>query len=186
MKIFVFCIALWASLYSAELKPPRNIKMVYNEKSLELFWDSVPGASGYNIYSSPVADANRKKRRRVNLKLITSGPHFVYIWNFEKGKRVRKIKGYEHHLCVTAVCSTGGKEVESAFSREVDNCYFEGYRNVDSMEKIQGILRKKQRTPFLPVEKHVIPKKDFIQFMLGPGSSCWDREKNCTGLSNSI
>jgi hypothetical protein len=142
----------------------------YSEKALDLHWDSVPGAAGYHIYTSTVADAPPTKQQRVNRKLITSGTHFTYIWDFVDGERVRAIKGREHHVCVRAVrYREDGTEVESPCSPEVDNCYFEGFRNVLTAGAIESILADTQITQRLPVKQQRNSADSFIRFMAGPG-----------------
>ena len=141
----------------------------YTETTLDITWDTVPGATGYNIYTGNSAHLPKKKKIKVNQKLITSGPHFAYIWHFEKGEKVRKIKGYKHYISVTSVFSIKGKNYESALSEERNNCYFDGFKRIGSRKKIQNILQKSQSTPFLPVKKLRNRKEDFITFMEGPG-----------------
>jgi hypothetical protein len=168
LKIFLILITLFSFSYG-RIEPPANIQIIFSEKTLDIYWDSVPGTIGYNIYTSPMPGVEKSQKKKINSKLITSGPHFTYIWNFENGKRVRRIKGYEHHISLTSVFSNGTGEIESPLSREVNNCYFKGFRNINTLQKIEGILAPRQNTPYLPVKKRVNKKKKFLRFMKGPG-----------------
>ncbi len=161
----LLCVAL---LFPAQKPPaPSNLTIDFGEKSFNMFWDSVPGVAGYNVYTRP--DIKTKIRTRINPILITSGPHFTYIWNMENGKRVRKIKGYSHMLSVTAVCSTNNAAVESAYSTELNNGYFDGFKKVTSWGAIAPVLRKSQACDTLPVPKHVNNGERFTAFIEGPG-----------------
>ena len=67
---------------------------------------------------------------KLNQKLITSGPRFVFIWSFDNGKRERTVKGYNHFISVTSVFNIEGDTVESMLSKEVTNNYFDGFTNM--------------------------------------------------------
>ena len=162
-------IFIVAPLLYGKVLPPTNINIDYTETTLDITWDTVPGATGYNIYTGRSADIPKKDKIKVNQKLITSGPHFAYIWHFENGKKVRKIKGYTHYISVASVLSIKGKNYESALSEEINNCYFDGFKHVDSRNAILNIFQKSQKETFLPVKKIGNRKEDFIQFMEGPG-----------------
>lgn len=162
-------ILIIAPLLYGKGLPPSNIKIAYTETTLDITWDTVPGATGYNIYTGRLAHIPKKDKIKVNQKLITSGSHFAYIWHFENGEKVRKIKGHKHYISVTSVFSIKGKNHESALSEEINNCYFDGFKRIDSRKAILNILQKSQRTSFLPVKKIKNRKEDFIKFMEGPG-----------------
>jgi hypothetical protein len=149
--------------------PPANIRITYTEQILEIAWDSVPSAIGYNLYTSPVRNAPPAQRRKVNSRLITSGTRFTYIWDVLGHRRTRAVKGFEHHLCLTSVVEDSGAKVESACSEEFDNCYYDGFRGLDSPDKITRVLVAKQESPFLPVAARPCKKKDFLRFMSSTG-----------------
>jgi len=165
---FLVIFIITPVLYGTVL-PPSNIKITYTETALDITWDTVPGATGYNIYTAASPNIPKKDKLKINQKLITSGPHFAYIWHFENGEKVRKIKGYRHYISVTSVFSQKGKNYESAVSEEVNNCYFDGFARIDSRKEILNILQTSQRETFLPVKKLRNRKEDFIAFMEGPG-----------------
>lgn len=169
MKFFIVTILLLFAIAPGEISPPANIQVIYSEKSLDMWWDSVPNASGYNIYTVNFKKTKPAQRQKINQKLITSGTHFTFFGESKNGETNRKMKGYEYHLAITTVCSLGGKEKESVFSEVVDNCYFEGFRNIDCRSKIEKILASTQQTPYLPAAKKVNSRENFIQFMEGPG-----------------
>jgi len=148
--------------------PPVHLRADYREKSIELFWDSVPGAAGYNLYTRPCVAKNCLPRK-INARLITSGTRFSYIWDIDSGSREYAIKGVEHHLSVAAVCSTRTGLHEGVRSREIDNCYFRGYQNARSATAIGGILARSQSAPLLPVDQHPLKKTEFISFMQSSG-----------------
>lgn len=166
MFLGIFIIA--PLLYGKGL-PPSNIKIIYTETILDITWDTVYGAIGYNIYTADSPNIPKKKKIKINQRLITSGLHFAYIWHFENGEKVRKIKGYKHYISVTSVFSNKGKTFESALSEEANNCYFDGFELIASRNEILTIIQKSQKAPFLPVKKLRNKKKDFIAFMEGPG-----------------
>lgn len=112
------------------------------------------------------AAANRVK---VNRNLITSGTRFVYMWHFENGKRVRKIKGYRHVLSITAVFDTVGKGRESSFSTELENNYFMPYSNIAAGSRLKEIISHRQINPYIPHIKKINKKRKFLSFMRGPG-----------------
>jgi hypothetical protein len=148
---------------------PQNLRIDYAEKSLDLTWDSVPDAIGYNIYTSDKPGLPRQKKLKVNSVLISSGPHFTYLWHFENKEKVRKIKGYRHFISVTAVFEKNGIRQESGQSEERDNRYFEGYTQAYTREAIEKILQPSQLAPLLPVPLDSQRVEDFIAFMTGPG-----------------
>jgi hypothetical protein len=165
MKIALMLALLHLPLFAVLFPPPQNLRVIYGEQSLDLTWDSVPGAAGYNIYTAPSPKLPMSKKRKINPALITSGSHFTYIWDFEDGIRERKIKGRLHYLSVTAVFEKKGRVVESKPTPEADDFYFKGYENIDAPVKIKPILRTSQAAPFLPVETFVNKRKDFFRFM---------------------
>lgn len=169
--VLTLLVAAAAVATPSSLPAPQNLRVDYSEKALDLNWDSVPGAAGYHIYTSTMADAPPAKQQRVNRKLITSGTHFTYLWNFVDGERVRAIKGREHHLCVRAVRyrDTDSAEVKGPCSPEVDNCYFDGFRKVLTAGAIENILVDTQLTARLPVKQRRNSADSFIRFMAGPG-----------------
>ncbi len=172
ITILLFFLTIHTA-YCVELAPPSNIKIIYAEKSLGISWDTTPGAIGYNIYTSSTPQTLKKKKRKVNTKLITSGTHFTYLWHFENKKKVRKIKGYKHFITVTSVFKNNGKERESGFSPLKDNCYFTGYGPVLTKKAVQSIIQEKQKTPVLPVIKYSNGKDAFLKFMAGPGKKLY-------------
>ncbi|MFH0919696.1 MAG: hypothetical protein V1913_04990 [Fibrobacterota bacterium] len=154
---------------AAKLPVPANLRILYAEQSLELTWDSLPNVDGYHIYDSLVLPGVKNRPVRVNSTLITSGPRFTYIWVIEGGKRLRIIKGYEHHISVTAVFTEKGVPKESARSKSADNRYFEKFGRMESRERLGSVLAAVQTTPFLPVEQKINTRAAFIAFMTGPG-----------------
>jgi len=167
----VAVVAAVAKRLPAEtLPPPSNPRVVCSEKTLELTWDSVPGADGYNVYTSPASGVPRERRRKVNQALVTSGNRFIYIWDIRNGERVRGVKGQRHHLAVTSVDTSAEHDRESALSAEVDNDYLSGFDNASSAKALATILRRSQTSEKLPVEEHVNDRKRFIAFMEGPGA----------------
>lgn len=168
IKISLICVLFFLALYG-KILPPTNIQIGYSEKCLDISWDSVTGAIGYNIYTSSTPFVSKSKKRKINKKLITSGIHFTYIWHFEKKEKVRKIKGYKHYIAVTSVFEINGKKRESGLSKEVNNCYFEDFNKINSPTATQNILKESQKTPLLPIVKYSNSKEIFIKFMEGPG-----------------
>lgn len=169
MRAFFFILAIVSFSFSGGLPAPSNPRAEYTETGLDITWDSVPGARGYNLYDRD-SNSKKAKQRKINSALITSGPHFSYLWDVQNGERVRRIKGYEHHISITAVFNETGNEKEGPFSDEVDNCYFEGFRNVLSGAEIKKRLVKQQASPLLPVDQKANSREDFIRFMEGPGA----------------
>ncbi len=169
----LFFSLTFKTAFCLEVVPPSNIKITYAEKSLDITWDSVPGSIGYNIYTSSSTQSSRSKKRKINIRLITSGSHFTYLWHFEDNEKVRKIKGYKHFITVTSVFEIKGKKCESGFSPEKDNCYFTGYSKILNKKAILKILKNTQKTPVLPVVKHSNPQDAFLQFMVGPGKKLY-------------
>ncbi|MFH1761007.1 MAG: hypothetical protein ABIA63_07885, partial [bacterium] len=170
MNILIIFLICGALEFGPEIQPPENIRIIYSEKNLEIHWDPVPGAWGYNIYTSNAANAKKVQKRLVNRTAITSGNRFIYFWDVINGKMERRIKGYEHHICVTAVLKKPGLKVESDYSPEADNCYFNGYKNVTSRSIIKNIIIKMQKSDYMPVNKRINSLKKFTDFMEGPGN----------------
>jgi hypothetical protein len=106
---------------------------------------------------------------KINRKLITSGPRFVFIWSFEQGKRERSVKGYYHYISITSVFDIEGDTTESDLSIKVSNNYFEGFGNMTSKKRIKSVFLEEQKSIYLPVDYMVNKKNSFIQFMTGPG-----------------
>ncbi len=148
--------------------PPDSISVVYSEKALDLTWNPVAGADGYNVYTAPERGVPKTKRRKVNTTLITSGTHFTYIWDVNGKERRRAIKGRRHYLAVAAVALEGAKRIEGRLSHEVDNDYFEGYERMVRSARLERILRARQLTKHLPVERKRNREKAFVAFMTGP------------------
>ena len=158
--LLLSCIACISFSSGGELSPPENIKIKYAEKSLSISWDTVPGAIGYNIYTSDSPLNSKAKRIKINKKLVTSGTHFTYIWHFENGEQVRKIKGYTHYIAVTSVFEVNGKNRESKLSNEQSNAYFDGFDRINTRTEILDILQESQKTPLLPVVKYANEKRN--------------------------
>jgi hypothetical protein len=154
-------VPLWAALFPA----PANPRIVYGEQSLDITWDSLPGVTGYNLYTAAAPNLLISKKRRINQTLITSGTHFLYMWDYENGKHERKIKGRLHYISITAVYDRKGRVVESKPSAEADDFYFKGYCNINTPAKIKSLLKASQAGPLLPVEARVNKAADFIRFM---------------------
>jgi len=152
-----------------EIIPPSNVRIEYSEKSLAITWDSVPGAAGYNIYTSDAPLMPRYRKMRINKKLITSGTHFTYIWHFENGEKVRKIKGYKHYLAITSVFEIKNKSKESKLSVEENNCYYDRFNKMTTRAKILSVIQDSQQTELLPVVKYANSKETLVQFLIGPG-----------------
>lgn len=167
MKTLLICLTALSILYSdtAEIYPEITI-IDYTEQVLDIIWNDVPDAKGYNIYSRNSSQSTSSKRK-VNKNLITSGPHFAFIWEFESGKRERKIKGYEHIISIEAICTTG---TPKRFSKEKDNLYFQGYRNILNNNQIMGVIDENQDTEHLPIPMQDNKLKLFVSFMEGPGA----------------
>ena len=106
---------------------------------------------------------------KINRKLITSGPRFVFIWRFNNGHREKTIKGYHHYISVTAVFDLNGDTCESELSTEVSNNYFDGFAKMTSEERINKILLTEQHSSQLPIEYKSNHLDNFISFMTGPG-----------------
>jgi hypothetical protein len=164
-----FLLILFDTIGGSEHYSPVNVRVVYSERSFDITWDSIPGALGYNIYTGDKPYFPAEQKRKINRKLITSGTHFTYLWDSENGQIIKRIKGYRHYLALTAVYEQDGLETESAFSREIDNNYFEGFGNCDSSGRITHVFIDSQRTAFLPVKEKANSRKQFIRFMKGPG-----------------
>jgi hypothetical protein len=162
-RIFPIVLCL-CGCAAAQVGAPVNLRAEYSEKCLDLMWDSVPGATGYNVYTRPCTTAACMPRR-VNRRLITSGTHFAYLWDLDSSERTPAIKGVEHHIAVAAVCSTATGVRESAPSRQIDNCYFEGFKNATRRVIIERILTTTQRADTLPIALPATDKKRFIAFM---------------------
>jgi len=160
-----------ASSVPPTIAGPTNPRITATEKTLEITWDTVADAQGYNVYTAPRAGLKLAQRRKVNPGLITSGPRFTYIWDLVRGTRERNIKGFEHHLSVTAIVNDRirKKTYESLPSAEVDNCCFDGFRNVQSRADIYRLLQNAQTSEKLPVEQKPTTVGDFMAFMDGPG-----------------
>ncbi len=165
-------------VFSAIFPCPSNLKIIYGEQSLDLTWDVIPDAKGYNIYTASSPGLSMSKKRKINQTLITSGSHFTYIWDYEDGKRERKIKGRLHYLSVTAVYEKKGRVVESKPCPEMDDFYFNGFSNIDSIDKITRILKHVQISPPLPIEAHINKAQDFINFMVTKGRNLLDETKS--------
>jgi hypothetical protein len=165
-----FCPALSEQDKNLDLPIPQNVWIEYTEQNLIINWDSVASAVGYNVYRSSVKNANKEDMEKLNQKLITSGPRFVFIWRFDNGKRERSVKGDHHIISVTSVFDLKGDTVESALSKEVSNNYFDGFDNMISKKRIKKILQDEQKSNYLPVQSVSNKKKSFIKFMTGPGS----------------
>ncbi|KMQ49371.1 hypothetical protein CHISP_3715 [Chitinispirillum alkaliphilum] len=153
------------------ISPPENLQIIHTEKSMDISWDPVPGADGYNLYTSTIPEAPDCQKIRINQEIIRSGNRFTYLWHFENGERVRKIKGLNHFISVTSVFEQSGKTVESEFSDERDNRFFEGFGRIGLEINVEEVLIEKQHTEPLPVNLSNSSASDFISFMNGPGKS---------------
>jgi len=162
-RIFLILLLL-CGCAAAQVVAPVNLRADYSEKCLDLMWDSVPGATGYSVYTRPCTTA-ACALRRINKRLITSGTHFAYLWDLDSSERTPAIKGVEHHIAVTAVCSTATGVRESEPSTQIDNCYFEGFRNAARRATIERILAPGQRADTLPIALPATDKRRFIEFM---------------------
>lgn len=171
MKYLAILLISFSSLFAALFPSPKPLRIIFGEQSLDLSWDSVPGATGYNIYTAPVPHLPLAKKRKINPALITSGPHFTYIWDIENGKRERKIKGRLHYLSITAVYEKKGRIVESKPSEETDDFYFKSFCNIDASNKIRPLLKKSQQAPLLPVASVQNSTEAFLRFMDGKGKA---------------
>ncbi len=171
-RVFYVCFFLFlffCDIFCQNLPVPVLTKISYGEKMLIIEWDTVPGAVGYNLYSSPNPELSKRDRLKINQDLINSGNRYAYLWHWEKKKRVRKIKGYRHSLAVTAVFLISGKEIESELSNEMDNDFFKGFSRILQSEQIDKISQKEQEIAFLPVPQKRNSKEQFKAFMEGPG-----------------
>ncbi len=160
-----------AALLAAEepsLAAPQNVRAVFTEKSIDLTWDSVPGATGYHVYTSAEPGVPLTERRRVNQLLVTSGTHFTYIWDISNGQRVRGVKGYRHCIVLTSVARQGSAETQSAPSQEISNCYFEGFSRIETRAAVEKVLRDRQQTARLPVKEDDVERESFVACMTGP------------------
>lgn len=149
--------------------PPDSIWVEYSEKMLVIRWTPVEGAFGYHIYSSPIPGSSSTTKRRITRQPITSGTRYGYVWDFVGGQRIRRIKGYEHHICVTALEGEDTILIESACSPEWSNQCFEGFERRNTKGKLKAIFEKEQRVPYLPIDPVENSKRRFIRFMEGPG-----------------
>jgi hypothetical protein len=152
-----------------EIRSPRNLRAAFTESSIDLSWDSVPGVSGYNLYTCTHDDSATAHFRKVNKNLITSGMRYTYLWDVIDGKHVPGIKGIEHHIAVAAVCTTGGAISESRLSDRIDNRYFDGFSGRNSSAAIEEVLQHSQRLPAIPLKMAATSRRQFIGFMEGPG-----------------
>ncbi|MBD3322659.1 MAG: hypothetical protein GF350_16275 [Chitinivibrionales bacterium] len=159
-----------ALLISEELHAPRNVSATFTEKIIDIRWDPVGTADGYNIYSAPAGGMEKAKRTKVNPVLVVSGPRFAYIWDIENGEKVRRVKGHVHYLSATAVESTKTGVRESGFSEEIDNCYFSGYGPAVTRPGIRSVLVDSQASTKLPVGVPPVSVEKFIAFMQTAGA----------------
>lgn len=148
-------------------QPPKNLRAVFSETSIECLWDSVNGATGYNLYDLAVEPGKKNGRRKINALPITSGTRFSYIWDIDKGEMVKRIKGYSHRLVATALFDDCH---ESGPSNSIDNSYFERYKNVLTPQRIAPILSVQQRTLPLPTQPRAMTRQQLTDFLGGPGS----------------
>ncbi len=162
------------SAFCEALSAPVGIVVNYTEKAIEVSWDSVPCAIGYNLYTARIPGLPLSQRTKVNAKLIRSGARFTYIWDLVDGKRERLIKGYRHYLSVTAVDSVGKKEVEGNPSEEKNCDVFEGYERVISDSNVNTCLVDSQRCDTLPLRIKPCTVERFAAFMQGDGRSLMD------------
>lgn len=171
----IFPVFLFAA--SLPLPAPENLRVVYAEQSLEITWDSLPDVEGYHVYDSLVFPGLKTKPVRINSTLITSSPRFSYIWTLEKGVRIRKIKGYEHHIFVTGLFNVKGKTKEGRRSKMADNRYFKNFKLMTTRTHLESVFIPSQTCAFLPIEKKSNGRDDFIRFMEGPGTVLANRIK---------
>jgi len=156
-------------LFAQSLPFPSNFRIIYSEQALDLFWDSVPQAVGYHIYSAERPNQPLANKRRINPSMITSGPHFTYIWDVDNTIRERKIKGYGHYISITSLFLVQDSLVESAPSQERDDDYFRGFSQINTSEKLNNCFLTAHHSPLLLPNSFQNKKAAFISFMDGPG-----------------
>jgi hypothetical protein len=149
---------------------PANLRAAFTESSIDLSWDSVPGASGYNLYTGTRDDSITADFRKINRNIITSGTRYTYLWDVIDGKHVPGIKGIEHHIAVAAACTTGGTVRESRLSNRIDNRYFDGFSRISSRNAVDKVLQKSQRLPHIPFTMATATSRQFVDFLQGQGA----------------
>ncbi len=164
--VLFFIIGFCSLGYSKSLKIPQNVKLDCSEKAIDVSWDSIPEAYGYNVYSRNSITSNTHK---VNKNIIKSGCRFRYIWDLEKGERVKKIKGFSHYISVRAVYKKKKSRTESKHSTLADNQYFNGYKNVWNKNNLQNVLIDSQTVKPLPLNSKPTNIKDVLSFLKGNG-----------------
>lgn len=163
-------IVLWMIVCAVPAQPAQELRISrITEKRIELEWDSVPEAIGYQVYTAKKPHQPIKNRTLLNQKLIESGNRFVFIWQFENGERFRAVKGYRHYLSVAAEFETAKGQLEGTLSNEVSNDYFDPYSHASTEKTIRNLLVPNQRTDTLPVKYLDNSADTFIAFMTGPG-----------------
>jgi hypothetical protein len=167
--LFSTCFASGQKEKNLDLQIPRNVWIEYTEQNLIINWDSVGGSIGYNVYRSFTKNTDKEDMEKLNQKLITSGPRFVFIWRFDQGKRERSVKGYHHFISVTSLFNVDGDTLESALSELVSNNYFSGFDDMTSKKRIKKVFINEQKSGYLPVQSLSNKKNAFIKFMTGPG-----------------
>ena len=168
-------LLLWPSPVAAALPAPEGLRITCVEKAIDLSWDAVPGAVGYNVYTAPRAGLTTFEKTRANVRLITSGSRFTLIWLVSEGRRERCVKGYRHFLSVTAVDSIGNRPVDGMASLEVDNNYFRGYDTVRSPDDVKRIVSTPpQRQAPIPLALAPCSRRELAAFLSGPGRQLMD------------
>ena len=172
MPILVL-IFLAMNLSAAEpvLPAPENVKIIWSEQSLDISWDSVPGAAAYQIYTAERAGLPLKQKRRVNLQPITSGTHFTYLWDVIKGKHERRIKGYRHCISVTALRDTAQRTREGRPSREFCTEYFDGVAGMTDSAALASVLKEGPAVKLCVTADTIQNSAEtFLRFMTGTGT----------------
>jgi len=151
VSLIPLTLLLWlaASIVEAT-QPPDSLTAVYTEKSIELNWSPVPGATGYNIYSAPSRALLHSSPDRINAGPVRSGTRFHFIWQKRGGKHTRSVKGKRHIIGITALFEKEGTTVESGLSPTIDNFYYTGYEKITTPGDFRATLCSHQRVPYLP------------------------------------
>lgn len=166
----LFLLILVSLSYGSLSNAPTELKVDFTEKIYTISWKPVDGAYGYNVYTAENAGLTKDKKIKINKKLIRSRNKYVYMWHFENGEKVRKVKGYRHYISVTAVFKKDdGTLVESAQSREKHNLYFGKFGNVINGDKIKNVLVQNQRSEKLPVTIKPTTVEKLTQFCNSDG-----------------
>lgn len=164
MTRFLFITSLLAGVLFANattVSVPEGVTISYSEQVLDIHWEPISHAIGYNVYTRE----SNSERRRINSKPIKTRPHFAFIWEIIEGKRQRRVKGYEHHISVTALFAVDGDTVESAPSEELNNRYFEGYESILDAEQFKEMQPAMALQGAFPVRLANNSSRDFMKFL---------------------